>query len=203
MSSHIEVSGTGGASAAPDVVRIQAGVRCDAADVASALADAGGRAASLAEAARDHGVAGADLRTTGTGVHPRHDREGMTVVGYTAYQNLSVVVRDPARVGALVEAFAGVAGNALTIDHIGFELADPAALLARAREGAFADAKSKAEQYAALAGRELGKVVGLSDVVPVGAQPRFELMAGKAADLAVEPGENTVTATVAVRWEWN
>jgi uncharacterized protein YggE len=102
-----------------------------------------------------------------------------------------------------VAAFAGAAGNALTIEHIGLELSDPQPLLARAREAAFADARRKAEQYAALAGRELGKVARLSDVVSGGAQPRFELMAaGKAADLGVELGENSVTATVAVRWEW-
>ena len=61
------------------------------------------------------------------------------MVGYTAYQSLSVTVRDPDLVGSLVEAFAGAAGNALTIDHIGLELSDPAPLLARAREAAFAD----------------------------------------------------------------
>lgn len=200
---HVEVTGSGTASAAPDVVRVRAGVRCDADDVSSALADAGSRAAALAQAARDHGVADADLRTTGTGVQPRHDREGITVVGYTAYQSLSVTVRDPARVGSLVEAFAGAAGNALTIDHIGLELSDSAPLLAQAREAAFTDASAKAEQYAALAGRTLGKVERLSDVDGRGVQPRFALMAaGRAADLSVELGENSVTATVAVRWEW-
>jgi uncharacterized protein YggE len=200
---HLEVTGSGSASAPPDVARIRAGVRCDADDVSGALDDVAARSAALSAAARDHGVGAADLRTTGTGVHPRHDREGATVVGYTAYQSLSVTVRDPALVGSLVAAFAGAAGNALTIEHIGLELSDPQPLLARAREAAFADARRKAEQYAALAGRELGKVVQLSDVVAGGAQPRFELMAaGKAADLGVELGENSVTATVAVRWEW-
>src|SRR5687768_2144790 len=126
MTGHIEVSGRGRASAVPDVVRVQVAVRCDADDVSSALADASTRATALAQAARDHGVADADLRTTGTGVHPRHDREGTTVVGYTAYQSLSVTVRDLGLVGSLVEAFAGVAGNALTVDEIRLELADPA-----------------------------------------------------------------------------
>ena len=199
----MEVSGCGTASAVPDVVRVRAGVRCDADTVSSALADVASRAQALAQAARDHGVADVDLRTTGTGVHPRHDREAVTVVGYTAYQSLSVTVRDPGLVGSLVDAFAGAAGNALTVDGIGLELADPAAALAQAREAAFADALGKAEQYAALAGRTLGKVARVSDVVRGGAQPRFAMMAaGKAADLSVELGENSVTATVAVRWEW-
>jgi uncharacterized protein YggE len=202
MTGHLEVTGSGRAAGVPDVVRVQVGVRCDADDVSGALSDANARAAALAQAARDHGVEARDLQTTGTGVHARHDREGVAVVGYTAYQTLSVTVRDPDRVGDLVPAFAGAAGNALTIDHIGLELADPAPLLARAREAAFEDARAKAEQYAALARRDLGKVVGLTDVVMGGVQPRYELMAASKAAAPLELGETSVTATVTVRWEW-
>ncbi|KRE57265.1 SIMPL domain-containing protein [Phycicoccus sp. Soil748] len=202
MSSHIEVSGTGQASAVPDVVRLRVGVRCEADDVSSALTDAAGRTAALAQAARDHGVEPSDLRTTDTGVQPRHDREGTTVLGYNAYQTLSVTVRDPARAGSLVSAFAGAAGDALTVDHLGLELADPRPLLASARDAAFADARSKAEQYAALAGRELGKVLAVTDVVQGGPQPRMALMAARTTDGFVELGENTVTTTVVVRWDW-
>jgi uncharacterized protein YggE len=203
MTDHLETSGRGRAAGVPDVVRLQAGVRCDADDVSGALADAGARASALAQAARDHGVADRDLRTTGTGVQPRYDKDGTAVAGYTAYQSLSVTVRDRERVGALIEAFAGAAGNALTIEGISLDVADPEPLLTAAREAAFADARTKAEQYAALAGRELGKVVELSDVEAGGPQPRFARMAfaSGAADMSVEAGEHTVTATVAVRWE--
>ncbi|HET8765958.1 MAG TPA: SIMPL domain-containing protein, partial [Pedococcus sp.] len=92
-------------------------------------------------------------------------------------------------------------GNALTIDSVALDLADPGPLLAAAREAAFADARAKAEQYAALAGRGLGKVVRVSDVVEGGAQPRFARMTAGAGTPSLELGENTVTATVAVRWE--
>jgi uncharacterized protein len=54
------------------------------------------------------------------------------------------------------------------------------------------------------AGRPLGKVVRLSGVDAGGAQPRFALMAaGRAGETSVELGENSVTATVVVRWEWS
>ena len=104
------------------------------------------------------GVPVAGPRTTSTGVHPRHDRDGARVVGYTAYQSLVVTTGDVVGVGSLVEASAGAAGDALTIDHVGFEVGDPGPVLARARESAFADARSKAQQYAALARRGLGAV---------------------------------------------
>jgi uncharacterized protein len=202
MKDHIELSGTGSASAVPDVVRIHAGVHCDGDSVSAALGDASKRADAIAQAARDHGVGNRDLRTTATGVHPRHDPDGARVVGYTAYHSLVVTVRETSRVNSLVDAFAGAAGDALTIDHIGLDIGEPEPVLARAREAAFADAKHKAEQYAALAGRRLGKVRRLRDVVNGGAEPRFERMAASKAS-GVELGENTVTASVAVRWEWN
>jgi len=202
VNGHIEVSGTGRASAVPDVVRLRVGVRCEAGDVSSVLSDATSRTAALAQAARDHGVEPADLATTDTGVQQRRDREGVEVVGYTAYQNLSVTVRDPSRAGSLVSAFAGAVGDALTVDHLGLELADPHPLLASARDAAFADARAKAEQYAALAGRELGKVRAVTDVVDSGPQPRMAMMAARTTDSFVELGENTVTTTVVVRWDW-
>jgi uncharacterized protein YggE len=105
-------------------------------------------------------------------------------------------------VGDLVQAFAGAAGNALIIEHIGLELADPSPVLAAARTAAFADARAKAQQYAVLAGRGLGKVVGLTDVVTGGVQPRYELMAATQAAAPVELGETSVAVTVTVRWEW-
>ncbi|HEX5523827.1 MAG TPA: SIMPL domain-containing protein [Pedococcus sp.] len=202
MSSAVEVTGVGTASGVPDVVRLDVAVRCEAADVSSALADAGARAAALADAARDHGVAARDLQTSGAGVAPRHDREGTAVIGYSAHQMLRLAVRDPERVGDLVEAFSGAAGNALAIDRISLEVADPGPLREQARTAAFADARAKALQYATLAGRELGKVSAISDVVPGGAQPRYDLMAAKAGGMPVELGEHTVTATVVVRWDW-
>jgi hypothetical protein len=200
--SHVEVTGVGSASAVPDVVRLDLAVRCEGADVSSALADASGRAEVLADAARDHGVGAADLQTSGAGVHPRHDREGQMVTGYTAYSSLQVTVRDTGRVGDLVRAFTGAAGNALTVERIALEISDPAPVRERARTAAFEDARARAEQYAALAGRSLGKVVGVTDVVPGGVEPRYELMAAKAGGMPVEAGENTVTATVVVRWDW-
>lgn len=202
MDAHVEVTGAGSASAVPDVVRLEVAVRCDAGDVSAALADANARAAAVGQAARDHGVEAADLQTTGSGVNPRYDRDGTAVVGYTAYHSLRALVRDPGRVADLVQSFAGVAGNALTIERISLDIADPAPLLVAAREAAFADAQAKAEQYAGLAGRTLGKVERLADVDDSGPQPRFALMARESGGMPVELGENSVTARVAVRWEW-
>jgi uncharacterized protein YggE len=200
---HVEVIGIGTASGAPDTVAILARVQCEAPDVAAALADAGGRASGIAQASRDHDVAATDIQTQGAGVQPQRDRDGQRVIGYTAYQSVRVRVRDQSRVGDLIAAWSGVAGNAVAIDNISLELSDEASLLRRARDAAFADALAKAKQYAELAGRTLDEVLWVNDVPARGAgsTPRYEMMAAVAGTY-VAMGEHTVTAQVAVRWEW-
>ncbi|MDQ2755686.1 MAG: SIMPL domain-containing protein [Actinomycetota bacterium] len=197
----VEVVGTGRASATPDVVRLQLSLHTDAADVAAALRSTGALVAAIGEAAREQGVPATDIASTGAGVHPRHDRDGQRVVGYQAFHQLAIVVRDPARVGDLVEQVAARAGNALSVDAISLDLADTAALEVAARDAAFADARAKAGQYAALAGATLGGVLTVSEV---GAGPAYPVAAGRAmafrADSAmpVEAGSHTLTASVAV-----
>lgn len=203
MSDHVEVLGTGSASAVPDVVVLDARVQCEAADVAGALGAATGRVTTALQAVADHGVAPADRRTTGMGVGTRWDREGRGVVGYTAHQSLRIVVRDRERVGELIKALARAAGDAFGLDGVSLEVADPAPLLERARTAAFEDARAKAEQYATLAGRTLGPVLRVTERPDPGMPvPRFAAKAAmdSGGGMPVEAGESAVSASVTVRF---
>lgn len=203
MTDHVEVTGSGAASAVPDVVVLDARVQCEAPDVAGALSAATERVVAALQAAGDHGVADRDRRTTGMGVSTRWDREGRGVVGYTAHQSLRLLVRDRERVGDLIRALAGAAGDAFGLDGVTLEVADPAPLLERARTTAFEDARARAEQFAALAGRPLGPVLRVTEDHDR-AQPMPRFAASAAMDVGggmpVEAGESTVTAAVTVRF---
>lgn len=203
MSDHVEVTGSGTASAVPDVVVVDARVQAEAPDVATALAQAAGRVAGALQAAADHGVAPADRRTRGMGVNPRWDREGQGVVGYTAHHAVRLVVRDPDRVGDLVGAMAAVAGDAFGLDGVTLELSDPAPLLVRARAAAFEDARARAEEYAGLAGRPLGQVLTVTEGGGASEppSPRFARAAmDSGGGMPVEAGESTVSVSVTVRF---
>ena len=198
----VQVTGTGRSTATPDVVRLALGVSCDGADVSSALRDVGGRVQAIGEAARGLGVDGSDIGSTGAGVHPRYDRDGQHVVGYQAQHRLSVVVRAIDQVGAVVDAVAAAAGNALSVDSIQLDLSDVSALQDEARSAAFLDARSKAQQYAALADATLGAVLsvveGAGRTAPA---PGMRMsMAAAAPSMPVEAGEQTVAASVTVTW---
>lgn len=202
MPDHVEVTGSGAATAVPDVVVLDTRVQAEAPDVATALAQAASRVAAALQAAADHGVADRDRRTSGMGVNPRWDREGQRVVGYTAHHAVRLVIRDRERVGDVIGAMAGAAGDAFGLDAVTLEVADPAPLLVRARGAAFEDARSRADQYASLAGRPLGPVLRVTE--GGGYAPPTPRFAKAAMDLAggmpVEAGESTMTASVTVRF---
>ncbi len=207
MSSHVDVTGTGSASGTPDILTLDVRVSCDGADVAGTLREASTRMADVQGAARGSGVAAADLQTTGSGVHQRWANDRPEVVGYTAWHTLRIRVRDIDRAGAVVTALSTAAGNALGIDNIALALRDPEPLMVQARERAFADARAKADQFAALADRPLGVVERVTDLPvggPGGPAPRAVMMAASplGPGMPVEAGEATVTVAVRVRWSW-
>jgi len=202
----VSVGGHGSASAAPDVVRVALGIRADATGVAAALAAGNAAVRAVSSAARAHGLRDRDIASTGASVQPRWDREGTAVAGYTAYHQLALRVRDLGSLNALVDAVAAAAGDSLVIDGITLDIAERGPLVERARELAYADALAKAQQYAALSGSRLGRVLAITEdeggmLAPM---PRREMFLAKASDaggLPVEAGEHSVSITLRASWQ--
>src|SRR5207247_1212594 len=146
------------------------------------------------------GVPDADLRTSGATLWSQTDEHGR-LTGHLAAQALTAKLRDLAAAGDLVVQVVAAGGEAARLHGLTFEVDDDSALLVQAREAAFADARAKAEQYAALAGRGLGVV---RRVTEVGGQYRPmagpKLLAMAAEAMPVERGSQEVTATVEVEW---
>lgn len=195
----ITVIGTGTAAVTPDVVRLDLRIGHDAADVAAALSGASAGLTATSRIVREQGIADADIRTLGADIHQRFDREGQPS-GFTAQQRLRVTVRDVESVGAILEAAAAELGNALLVDQVALDVADRSEGLGRARDAAFAQARAKAEQYAALAGSSLGSV---AEVAESGATPMARpamAMREMAISMPVETGDHELSASVMVRW---
>ncbi|MCU1538983.1 MAG: hypothetical protein JWP82_3334 [Humibacillus sp.] len=201
----VTVVGWGRASVTPDVVRLDLRVGHDAADVAAALAGASSGMRAVGTVIREQGVADRDLRTLDAGVGQRWDQTG-TPVGFTAHQRLAVTVRDLDAVGRILEAAAAAVGNALLVDQVRLDVSDRTAGLREARDGAFADARTKAEQYAALSGAALGDVLGVAEAgaAPVTVRESKMAMAassmGDMGSMPIEGGELDATAAITVTW---
>ena len=113
---------------------------------------------------------------------------------------VTVRVRALDQVGSVLDA--AVTDGANTLNGISFGLADPVPATDEARKAAVADARRKAELYAAAAGVKVGKVLSISENGGY-AQPMMmaEAMAGKSAAVPVQAGELSVAASVNVTFE--
>jgi len=199
----VVVQGVGTATATPDVLHVTVGVEAGAAGVDDALKAANAAAGKVLDALHAAGVADADLQTRNVHVYPRYGGNGQDITGYTAGQDVAVTLRDLGTAGATIGTAVAAGGDAARLQGVAYELDDDAALRSKARELAFADARATAEQYAKLAGRQLGDVVLLREqVTPSGPVP---MAAGDAATstasaVPISPGTTEVTVTAEVRW---
>jgi uncharacterized protein YggE len=206
-SNGISVSGVGRVTGKPNLLRLQTSVNVKRPDVTSAMQEANATMAKVQAKLKADGVAAADLQTSGLSVQPNYDYSNGSsrLNGYQVSENLSVVLRDLSRAGAIISDAANVGGNELQIGSASLDLDEDAALIAQARQAAFADAKAKASAYATAAGRSLGTVLSISETTESQPQPlRFTAdavaSAPAAAPVPIEAGSQDVTVDVSVVW---
>jgi uncharacterized protein YggE len=147
-----------------------------------------------------------NVQTTDLHVQARWSGERKPVVnGYVATHRITVTLSDRAAFGGLLAALVDVAENDLGIDGIDQTVNDVAQVTRRASEAAFSDARERAEQFAALSDRRLGRVVSVTDSHSPG--PRHERFQSASlrlsGDLDVEAGSATIVSAVTVGWAWD
>lgn len=204
MTDMIEVTGSGQASGTPDLVVLDLRIQAERDTVADSLRAVSEGVRAVVERTDTYRSASVPPpRTQGLTLHTRHDREGRGVIGYTASQQLRLSLPGTDLAGEVVTVLSEAAGDTLGIDGLSLSVSDPAELQRAAREAAFADARERAEQFAALAGRELGTVREVRDVPGHSGGPMPKLARAAAFDatsMPIEAGEHSVTATVTVTW---
>jgi uncharacterized protein len=201
----VTVLGKGAASAVPDTALLHLGVETRGATPVEALDGCRHALEQILAALDAEGVPPARRTTSGLDLHEDWEsrQAGNGPTGYRATARLSVRLTDPARAGHVAAAAVAVGGDAARVHGLGFVVGDPAAVAAAAREAAWRDALTRAEQYADLTGRSLGEVVELEETPPAPEEARpVRLLAAEAAPGGppVDPGEATVWAAVTVTW---
>lgn len=201
MGRSVTVTGHGRATAAYDEATLRLAASARATNPSDATARATYAMSSMRDAVLSGGVDPVDLTTTNVSLSPVHD-PWPTVVAYEASLGLAVRLPDLTRVGSLLVAAIDAGGDGARVDGIAFSHRDAATLERSARDAAFADARSKAEQYAGLAGQALGEVRHVVEGGAGGASPvrRGMALAADSGGVPVDAGEGTVLATVSVTW---
>jgi uncharacterized protein YggE len=203
-STGVTVTGTGNATGTPNELQLSLSVNTQASSVGSALGQANQAMSSVRAALESHGVATGDLQTSGMSIQPNYVQGG-TTSGYQATESLTATLRDLNNAGGTVSAAVSAGGNAARVDGVSLDLNDPAnPLVSAARASAMADAKSKAQQYAAAAGESLGSVIGITETPASTVEPYLPAAGSGAAagpsSVPVSSGSQQVSVTVTVTY---
>ncbi|MQY23752.1 26 kDa periplasmic immunogenic protein [Nocardia sp. RB20] len=192
--------GSGEVQGTPDTLNADLGVEVTAPDVSSAISTASTRAKSVIDAMVTAGAKREDIRTTDVSVQPQYGAD-QVITGYRSSNTVHVAVHDLTKASAILTAATQAGGNDTRVDSVSFALDDNAKLLTDARARAFADAKSRAEQYAVLSGSKLGTVRTIHETSSGDTTPAPTLHKQSAmSSIPLEPGTQTVTFTVTVTW---
>jgi uncharacterized protein len=201
----VEVSGEGSVTAAPDFARVTLGVTSTGRTAGEALAANAKAANALVSFVKAEGVT--DIQTSEVSISPMFSQSSPgqatapTITGYSVSNNVTVIVRDIPRLGALLDK--AVAGGANSIYGISFGHNNASALLDKARPLAVADARRKADIYAGAGGARVGRLMVLTE--EAGPQPPVAFSRAyastSAAPTPIEAGEDKLTVTVTARFE--
>jgi uncharacterized protein YggE len=201
----VTVSGHGVTRGTPEQVRVRFGAAVRRPRLSDALEGANACVARLRQALEGHGVAREDAVTGWLNVW-ENQHEGV----YHASHTLDVVLHDVDRVGDVLGGVLVAGGDGASLGGVQFELADRGPLVTEARSLAWADARGRADQLAAAAGRRLGAVTSVVEVDPtyrpLGGGPRsmatFAETASADSGIDVEAGKVTVEVALTVTWSF-
>jgi len=203
----IEVTGEASIEAAPDFATVTLGVTTTSKEAGDAMAANAKAVNALIAALKSEGVAAADIQTSSLSVSPSFSNPAPgsatvpAIVGYNVENMVTVTVHDLSRLGALIDKAAASGANAMY--GVAFGKDNLSAVLDKARPLAVADAKRKADIYAAAAGARVGRLMELAErgggePAPL---PRRVYASAKAAATPIEPGQDKLTVTVTARYE--
>ncbi len=198
----ITAQGVGKITGTPDVLTISLGVETRAASAKDALEQNNTAAAGVIAVLKDSGVAPADLQTSQLSVYPTYSDKN-DITGYQVTNSVTAVLRDIASSGAVIDAVAQKAGNAVRVQQLSFSIDDDSALRAAARADAVKQAQAQAKQLADAAGVQLGAVHSIvessgSEPMPVYAAADS---AGAPSPAPIEPGSQELSVVVQVVYD--
>ena len=200
----ITVAGVGRSPAEPDLLEVQIGVEVTEAEARAALDGVAELLDRVRASIISAGVVEDRLQTGRVSLETNweHWGERPQVAGYVARIGLGFTLPDPQVLGDALSSAARAGGDALRIHSTAWALSDDAAARAAARALAVADARAKAADYAAQAGRTLGDVIQIVDGSDHDVGLRYEGVALAASSpFAVDPGQVGVVARVRMTWE--
>ncbi len=155
----VTVTASGSVTVEPDQARITSGVTADGATAREALSKNTEAMQKVIAALKEAGIDAKDIQTASFRVEPRYTRpiEGQAskIDGYSVTNEVQVLVRDLGKLGDILDRLVTAGANQTA--GLNFEVSKAETLLDDARKAAVANARRRAELYAAAAGAAGGR----------------------------------------------
>ena len=205
----LDVVATGEVTRVPDIARISAGVVTTAPTATQAIAENNRRMASVREALKRAGIADRDIQTSSINLNPEYryeENRAPVLTGYRASNEVSIRFRDIAETGAILDALVAQGANTINGPMLGLD--KPEAAMDEARVEALRIARQRADLYAQSLGKRVTRILSVSEsgsMYPPPPMPMMQMNMGRsaeaAADMKIDPGEQTIAVTVSVSFE--
>jgi len=205
----LNVTGAGQVSLTPDIAYIYVGVHSENASASDAMTENNSRTQVMIEALKKAGIDEKDIRTTNFSIWQQDKYDPLTgqpsgVKVYSVDNTVYVTVRKLDSLGSLLDTLVKAGAN--NINSIQFDVADKTAAIKQARDAAVQDAKTQAQELAAVAGVTLGEITSVSfyEATPSPVMDGFGKGGGGGAEAAavpIQPGQMTLTVTVSMTYE--
>jgi len=203
----LSLAGHGEVRMAPDMAVVTIGVMSQATTADQAVAANTASMQTIFAALKAAAIDAKDIQTSNFTVQPRYqyNNEGKPprLDGYDVSNTVTVIVRKLDSLGGVLDRAVTAGSN--QINGIQFQVSKPDAALDEARKLAVADARRKAEVYAAASGVTLGAIQSLSE--GAGYEPPVPLVRAKAmraemqADVPIAQGEQALAVDVNIVWD--
>ncbi|MGB5216558.1 MAG: SIMPL domain-containing protein [Anderseniella sp.] len=208
----LSLTGQSEVKSAPDIAVISAGVVSEAKTAREALTLNNEAMASVLQTIEAAGVAKKDIQTSSFSVQPKYkyskrsssgEQEPPRITGYTVSNSVTVIARDLAKLGPVLDAV--VSSGVNQMNGLSFSIAEPEPLRNEARKMAVTEARARAEMYAEAAGVSLGKILSISEAggqrPPQPEYRRAALQSTAADSVPIAQGQQSIQMQVNIVWE--
>lgn len=212
----LTVSAEGKKPAIPDLAVVSLGVLTEGKNPSAIQEENSKKINKIIDYIKSQDVAKEDISTSQYNIYPQYDYSPtgqQSIRGYQLNQTITIKIRgvdkSTERLGKILSGATNEGVNQINGVNVMFD--DPDNLRQEARKMAIEKAKQKAQELAAAAGIELGRVVTVSESgYSAGPMPYYAdggyggagvMSMEKAVSPNIEPGQQDVTATMTVTFE--
>jgi len=190
------------ATGTPDLLTVSVGIDVTDSSAQASLADDNSKATAVTAALQQGGILDKDVQTSNLSINPHYNISG-AITGYEVTNTLTANLHNFTTAGAVIDALASAAGNAVRVNSLTFSMQDPRGMEDQARTDAVHQAVSHAKSMAEAAGDRLGPVCSLSDQTPTGyvspdLNSQGAYASASAANVPLEAGTQQASAQVTI-----